>query len=398
MLGRMFGKENQWTESLREDCLQLFAIVEEETSLFTHVEPRTLSVVPILLRIVHFKGHWIRSPESWETPKQTEKPTAIIRSLAAHLFKRYDIPSGFDSVWEINGPLDIPQRRWYCHLAAGGCLRSAPDMAARLTKRAAHWAMQAPTKYTVTEALRYGQVMATAGYIELVDEVLASPIGTDFEADHLWIPLIESMCTLNRPFSELHLLADYIDSKKGSGGLFRFQTKRRPWNELIAEATRAFSDLKKAAVNSGAIEPGDCDIKSPASRRRLISFKRTLWQPQEDIQPFHYETGNTKCGWVWEIKELCSQQALVEEGQDMRHCIASYGDLCMQGISAIFSLTSRRKKDLNMERDVTIEVRLDRREIWQATSWCNRRPHPLSAKVIRVWAERNHIHISKWLF
>ncbi len=51
------------------------------------------------------------------------------------------------------------------------------------------------------------------------------------------------------------------------------------------------------------------------------------------------------------ITELENEMALIHEGRDMRHCVATYVDKCKQGDSAIFSM-----KNFNKSKNATLEL------------------------------------------
>ena len=55
-----------------------------------------------------------------------------------------------------------------------------------LTKRMAHEVLNAPAHYTISEALRYGQIVGQQGVSALVETVIATRLGESFEHEDFW--------------------------------------------------------------------------------------------------------------------------------------------------------------------------------------------------------------------
>ena len=74
------------------------------------------------------------------------------------------MPAFFDSVW-FAGDDDQGRRQqaWFAHVGGGLNLRTAAGLPLVLTKRMAHNVPLAPADSTITEALRFGQVIGTGG-------------------------------------------------------------------------------------------------------------------------------------------------------------------------------------------------------------------------------------------
>ena len=87
----------------------------------------------------------------------------------------------------------------------------------------------------------------------------------------------------------------------------------------------------------------------------------------------------------WSFVELLTYQALIDEGEAMRHCVATYGRRVHAGNSSIWS--ARR----HGERVLTVEVDPHRRLVRQALGLRNRRPTPEEAAAVRAWAVANEL-------
>lgn len=85
------------------------------------------------------------------------------------------------------------------------------------------------------------------------------------------------------------------------------------------------------------------------------------------------------------IVQLTNSRDLLEEGQRMSHCVATYAEKCAQGNCSIWSLR-RKNKELNWESLVTIEVsRYD--VIVQQRAKFNQNPEGFYLQNIREWGE-----------
>ena len=84
---------------------------------------------------------------------------------------------------------------------------------------------------------------------------------------------------------------------------------------------------------------------------------------------------------VWTIRELISGIELFDEGQNMQHCVGGYSRSCVEGYSAIFSLT------LDGQRSITIEVNAKTKDIVQARGKFNRLPTTKESEIIRLWSK-----------
>ena len=87
--------------------------------------------------------------------------------------------------------------------------------------------------------------------------------------------------------------------------------------------------------------------------------------------------------------ELCSAQALHEEGQAMRHCVGSYAKRCATGSSAVFSVQGKRS-DGTWRREGTLELSRSG-STWSFSQYrgpCNARVDGLSVEFAQLLQER----------
>ena len=76
-----------------------------------------------------------------------------------------------------------------------------------------------------------------------------------------------------------------------------------------------------------------------------------------------------------EARELCTSEALAEEGRAMSHCVGSYSSVCISGNSRIFSLRSGGKRlatlQLSSNGDGTLRIE-------QLRGQCNAAPSKMA--------------------
>jgi hypothetical protein len=93
------------------------------------------------------------------------------------------------------------------------------------------------------------------------------------------------------------------------------------------------------------------------------------------------------------LEELTDSKELVQEGNTMKHCVASYAYYCAKGKTSIFSM---RKYLGGVRLDVmaTIEIDLQLRKVVQAKAKMNRSISKEARKHLITWAEQQLLSVS----
>jgi hypothetical protein len=112
---------------------------------------------------------------------------------------------------------------------------------------------------------------------------------------------------------------------------------------------------------------------------------KTEWK-KTNVKDFFYENN----GEVWKITEITSGKLLYEEGEIMHHCVFTYLNQCVNGTSAIFSVTHKSKDKDVFNRIATVEIS---GSFWlrQARGVCNAPLYVATKKIIINWADENNI-------
>ena len=92
----------------------------------------------------------------------------------------------------------------------------------------------------------------------------------------------------------------------------------------------------------------------------------------------------------WTLREILAGEELVAEGQELGHCVATYGRRVQSGRSSIFSL---RRDGV---RVLTVEVRPEGRAIVQVRGLHNRMPRPMERALLCQWAVARDLTVDRW--
>ena len=320
------------------------------------------TLVGALYAISGHADSWIRAPEAWQpTHKALRKRFS---ELVRHLFTLYPVPSFMESAWFTGVDTSaLEQQRWYIHLGSGGNIRTA-GLPMSYTKKMAHLFLQAPDSYTIIEALRYGQVLALGGAIDLVGHINTTPLGERLEHEEFWSTVIHFF--VNNPMLDLDYVGpiiDYINHRKfepedgidnggpRDPGFSMKGRKPEPLLELVDEWHQLLAREQKKRSTSGQ------------------------WA-SSDIPPYELLEEDKDSGHLlrWTIAEILTHKELMDEGRAMKHCVRSYESSCVKGMKSVWSLCREDTETKSKTRVLTIAVKNDVRKVVQARGKCNAMP------------------------
>jgi hypothetical protein len=336
-----------------------------------------------LLALARHSAGWVRLVAAWEP--HTHNPRRQLASLARHLLAHWPVPPFMDSAWFRGDSADaVRQRRWFRHLGDGQNIRTA-DLPLPYTRRMAHHFMQAPPDLTVEAALRWGQIHALGGDGRLVRAVIGTRLGTEFGEDAFWTTVLRFF--IANPAlvpAQVGPIIDYIHQQR-----------------FVPQAVL----LAPGVVGRGGPPQPAFTVKgrTPASLLRQVA----CWhgdlaharQPQAEWPPsgiagleFRERVGGEGAPRVWTVRELTSTKALVAEGREMRHCVATYAHECLAGVCSIWTLEVEGAH--GRSKVLTVEVRSAARLIWQVRGRCNTRPGLKHLGILRRWAEQSGLRLA----
>jgi hypothetical protein len=293
------------------------------------------------------------------------------------LLARYDVPSFMDGAWRAGLTTEgLIQQEWFKLLGAGQNIRMAAALPLPLTKRMAHYLLQAPPDFPIMGAFRYGQVLGLGGDARLARSLLASRLGTDFEANEFWETVIRWL--IEHPEVEAvhhNPIIDYLHHQKfvasAPSCLGRGQPRLVPPQPHLCMKGRRPESL----------------IRAVERWHRQLWARRgppAQWKPS-GIPPFVVAQTEEVGRKMYALSELISSAELEEEGTAMSHCVANYRTQCESGQSSIWSLTVEDAFG-HVQRLLTVEVRNWSREIVQALGKYNQPPQPEQLNILDRWA------------
>lgn len=347
----------------------------------------TRDAVIAIVNMARYKISWIRNPDLWKPPNHCVEMQ--LHSLIQHLFVKYPIPDFFNKVWAYDGDEVRIHQEWYINIGNGENIRHQKKLPIPLTKRVAHCMMQAPSNCTVNQAIRWGQVMAMGGNETIANGVNNTRLAENFGDEDFWITVIKFFID-SYPFLETHQyvpIYDYIQAQKfapfryieangerhGQPPQPNFSMKGRDPNTLLLAVQRWHNEMniERARYNGPNYEIKSAVWKSCGIKGMVLK--------EDDI--------------TYTIMELLTTEELWDEGKAMHHCVSSYSSYCVNGSSAIYSLSAKTedKNDKNnfvVERLVTLEIRPSSKDIVQARKLMNAKPNSEDMRIIKLWANK----------
>jgi hypothetical protein len=335
---------------------------------------------------------WLRPPDEWVPPDAA--PDDQFGSLTRHLLARYDVPAFLDAAWFAGlTPEGVRHQGWFKLIGRGENLRTAGDLPIPLTKRMAHCLLQTPPGLGIPEAFRYAQVRALGGDERLARSLPETRIGTDFECDEFWVPVIRWLIahpTLDR--AHHGPIIDYLHDQKFVPSVPNAATRVRgqPRQPLLVPPQPNLSMAGRTPRS--LLRQVEAWHKELGSRRLGASAR---WKPT-GLAPLAHEEGEGTGRKVYETTELITSEELDEEGRAMGHCVATYWHLCEVGHSSIWSLTVEDASG-RVERLLTLQINTSNRLIVQASGKSNLPPTAQQFAILERWADAGGPALSEHL-
>lgn len=338
--------------------------------------PRLLEGDPLRALQLVAEAEWVRPPATWRPQGKSED--SLFRGLAEHLLARYRMPP---FVWTaFTTDADAPVlARVVAHVAAGGSLYKAVQaglMPVPLTRAMCHALLASTGEPRLLDVVRKVQVQAAGGDRRLFRAWIATRAGSRLHAagdEAFWQTVLAWFCANPMlPAAEIGPLVDYVAHRRAETPGFAMKGRSalallramRAWHGELARTTAGLDRVFKPS----GLQPMDLDRSRPAR-----------W-------------GNPGTLEVWHFREVLDARTLADEGRAMGHCVFSYGRAIEAGLCAIWTATLRN--ETGHWRRLTIEVRLQTRQIVQARGRFNARAEPRDLLALEAWAARNKLTVS----
>jgi PcfJ-like protein len=343
---------------------------------------RSYRYVDALIKLNRRRWQWIAPLDSWRPGSHNARKQ--FSSLVRHLLARFPVPAFMDQVWFRSDADSERLREWFVHLGAGKNIRTVTTPIP-LTKIMAHHFLKAPDNYSIEGAIRWGQVHALGGDRQLIEALLGTRIGQQFEHNEFWTSVIRFF-VVNPLLDRRHVgpIVDFLHSQ-------RFETR-----EIV-------------------VAPGEVELQPPP-QPNLTMRGRTAQGLLAQVERWHRDLGRAmaaenlyfkrsgvkelalKTGAnsenVWNIRELLSGADLIAEGKALQHCVASYARSCATGRCSIWAMELHTP--LGTEKRLTIELRGDG-IVTQCRGKRNRLPTAGEFEVLKDWVRHAGLTISPYV-
>ncbi len=380
----------------RESLAAFLLHMERASSLVfeaTTVARQPMLFLDGLVRFHDRKTLWLRDPLAWKPPSHNAKRQ--FSSLARHLFANYDVPLFMDAAWLRNEAGAHRFRDWFVHLGRGHNIRTAKTLYP-MTKMIAHHFTHAPADCSIEQALMLADIKALGGGERLADALMGTRLGLRVERDEerrtFWLSVYKFF--IANPMLDLsHAgpIIDFLNFQKfetqevmvGPG-----QVERRPPPQPNLSMARRTPEslLRQVEAWHGALRVARANDKR---------FWRTSGIPSLAFQTGPRDRPDEQT--LWTFRELLSGQELIDNGRQLKHCVASYAESCVRGACSIWSLDRRFGTDGRVSSVLTIEVDA-RHTVVQARGQANRLPTEQEKGMLAGWMQKASLKSGPYLY
>lgn len=332
-----------------------------------------------LIKMYERNRQWKRDFKKWK-PKSHNKNRQF-RELLFHLFGTYEVPKFMDNVWFRRDKGSYKYREWYIKLTNGESLRKQ-KFKIPITKKIAHYFGQAPEDYSIEQAVTYGIIHSEGGNERLVKEFIATKPSNFYQDLNFWKTFIRFL--IGNPMIDKKMIGPIIDfvnhQKFDNSDTFRdgevvslpppqpnFSFNNRNPNTLISLVEKWHGNIKKSGIKEL--------LKFETSK--IKGYLKKM-KDKSSIQ----------------IKQLTSNFALYDEGEQLGHCVGSYAYSCFEGRCTIWSYS--KIEDSESKKQLTIEINKDN-TISEIRGSYNRFPSKSEMSHIQRWSQVENLSISKWI-
>ena len=366
---------------------RLVFFCRNETDLLTHqAAPRYANA---LLALAAHERDWIRALEDWQAT--SHNACRQFRSLLRHLIARYEVPPFLDAAWlEGLTAQGVQQQRWYKHIARGENIRTADGLPISLTKKQAHHFLQAPDDFDIPSAFRWAIIQDLGGDEHLVRSILGTRIASDFAHEEFWKSVFRFFIAHPKLGPRHHgPIVDYLLNHKFVPAIPNPRAEELEQPALVPP--RPGLSMKGRTMES--------ILRAVKSWHGSLVMRRTTsiasWTPS-GFRLFVFDVATGDGERHYEVVELLTTQELLDEGQAMRHCVASYAGDCESGRTSIWSLRKRIESGRCI-RLATVEVHNNQRFIVQVRGRLNKRPTREELAILGRWQCEGGPRLSRWL-
>ena len=345
------------------------------------IEPLTHQQVDFGL-IHTYRDYWIKRPDTWINRHKTKNKDTLRIDMIRHVFGIYSCPRFLENVW-LPSENDNTQRRawnrtpretrkdqsefisWYLAVAQGKSLYKECTKGI-LSKKETHMFLSAPSEFNVKQNIWWARAFSESnGDVGLAGKIARSNLVYKDFKNEFWISVMRFFVRFPTTIAEMNDLMDY----------FVFMLEE---NENYSLKGRSLEAVRK-----------QCEVW-----HRFLNKQKTIgggtWEgcPLDD---WMYVQGKDENKIHWFMRQIKTGNDLLKEGQAMRHCVASYKRMCMEGRTSIWSLSSKDYAD-NFKRNLTIEMN-GNYEVVQVRGYANRAARANEQAIVDRWCREHDLRL-----
>ena len=303
-----------------------------------------------------FAPFWIRTPDTWDSDGQT--------SLLDHLFVLYDVPECLCSEWfRDTYELRFKWLCWFILFGQGGSLqRTSEYFQWNTPKKFQHFLMDVPPGASPIEACVFSEVKRLGGTERDFARIHRNPAFLVDPTEH----------------SDSESFSKYWHDTLRWTIHHRDEMTDDECEMILSWSMHEYTEAERQGLKTFTWK----GRRIRTVLDRSIQYRRQIQHPWSGYRwPGH--------GWdhvmeenphdSWSFVELTSGEELYREGQQMKHCVASYAARCAIGHSAIFSVRH------NGQCCVTVEINPRIKQVTQVRGSWNREADTKEQRAINHW-------------
>jgi hypothetical protein len=318
-------------------------------------------IMGLFSRGLLFHTKFIREPKDWKSKSfNIDKQK---RDFINWVYCKYPVPKFMYKAFTLDVPHGVHKHViWFLTIAQGGSF--AKKVKGILTKREAHMFLRAPDNNTIEENLWWARCEMMEIPPSLTHAIVKRFFANVPIDDKFWNSLLH-LIKKEEKIINVSALSDVMDFLRWQHRAnARWSLKGRTLGSLIKLSNEWHREMQLRKFGNG-----------------------NLTWTGSDIPDWRFKNKATKT--VWHVTQLLSSKELYNEGRRMKHCVASYGHRCVDGLSAIFTMTSNDGVNVD-EKHLTIEITKEKRMV-QARGRFNKPPAGEARLILNKWRNVHNI-------
>lgn len=340
-----------------------------------------------MARILATHGTRTNQLETWKPPKSNHE-NVLFRSLFNHLFVKYPLPKlvlrAVRPMVFITNHSEI--RTLLFELARGKGIHQIKENKVKLNGKMNYFFMTAPERLSIIEALWWGKLRA----MKVTEQVAYCIIGRLQPSQWIgWQPWIEDyVYFVNKlKLDDSKQLKDIFEFVMYQWDFRRYQVKLGEDYINVPVIYHNYS-LKKRSLESVTRH-----LEEWSKQIQLVKRYGCAKEfPEPKLKGFKFTSKNHQ----YVIKRLKNYNELAEEGRQMKHCVSSYANECVQEESSIWSVRMLTGKG-GFKRLATVEIEYteEKYQLCEFQGKCNTKPSNLTIHMVRQWAKKEGFEMAE---